>query len=433
MQSVTLDNYIFVSYSTEDWEYVKQVVSDLKLNGYNVWYTYRGNNMKYDQSWTRQLIDKIKGCSYFLCFLSKNYVNSEFCMFEFAHAFVKNIIPIQLGEGIDSKLIAIRLGDIEYFSISNFLQEFMENDEYISCKPNRYFEMFDVDALRGFRDTKNNVFFETIYCDDTIDYGDIENFESELDRVREEARRLGYCNEDENGNLYVFNDARPLLENINIRRNSDGRKTLSIRLKNYRNSCYLEQKALRSWVLNNIDTQIMNVVSNGNNIYDFSAKIWTICGSGIWCITNDDYLIYSFRTDKVSEYANCYGYSAAGGFSLRRDISKNEEYTPFAHIIEEVYTELGVKITSDVLELLNIGVDMTRAIIQFSFFARIPFSWDEVKSLHGTCEERDELKICSCKATKENIQELVLSNKFNSMEPGAQVSLKALMEKLNEY
>lgn len=68
--------YIFISYSHRDTEKVLQIIERLEAEGYNVWYD---EGIDPGTEWDNNIANHIIGCSYFIGFVSKNYIGSDNC------------------------------------------------------------------------------------------------------------------------------------------------------------------------------------------------------------------------------------------------------------------------------------------------------------------------------------------------------------------
>lgn len=87
--------YIFISYSHKDTDIVLQMVSQMQEDGFRVWYD---EGIKPGTEWDDFIASKINGSSYFLAFLSENYLNSSNCKDEmnYARDHVENILLVYL-------------------------------------------------------------------------------------------------------------------------------------------------------------------------------------------------------------------------------------------------------------------------------------------------------------------------------------------------
>lgn len=75
--------YAFVSYSHKDSEKVYKIIETMRANGYNVWYD---SGIDPGTEWDQNIASHVKGCSYFIAFVSQGYVGSENCKDELNYA-----------------------------------------------------------------------------------------------------------------------------------------------------------------------------------------------------------------------------------------------------------------------------------------------------------------------------------------------------------
>ena len=68
--------YIFISYSHRDSDSVLPIINRLRAEGYNVWYDA---GIEAGSEWDENIANHIGGCSYFIAFVSKNYIGSKNC------------------------------------------------------------------------------------------------------------------------------------------------------------------------------------------------------------------------------------------------------------------------------------------------------------------------------------------------------------------
>ena len=83
--------YVFVSYSRKDSEKVDVIIDKLNIKGIRIWYD---NGIRPASEWSKTITEKIKHASYFMAFISKNYLESDNCLDELA--FAKDKIPNRL-------------------------------------------------------------------------------------------------------------------------------------------------------------------------------------------------------------------------------------------------------------------------------------------------------------------------------------------------
>ena len=75
--------YIFISYSHKDSDKVYEIIQKLNDSGYNVWYD---GGIDPGTEWDQNIASHVKGCSYFVAFISQGYISSENCKDELNYA-----------------------------------------------------------------------------------------------------------------------------------------------------------------------------------------------------------------------------------------------------------------------------------------------------------------------------------------------------------
>ena len=75
--------YIFISYAHKDGDKVYEIIGKLEDEGYNVWYD---GGIDPGTEWDQNIALHVKGCVYFIAFVSKNYISSENCKDELNYA-----------------------------------------------------------------------------------------------------------------------------------------------------------------------------------------------------------------------------------------------------------------------------------------------------------------------------------------------------------
>ena len=68
--------FIFISYSHRDSAKVCPIIERLRAEGFNVWYD---DGIEPGSEWDENIAEHITGCSYFIAFISGNYMNSHNC------------------------------------------------------------------------------------------------------------------------------------------------------------------------------------------------------------------------------------------------------------------------------------------------------------------------------------------------------------------
>ena len=75
--------HIFVSYSHKDMLAVFDIIKQLQNAGYRVWYD---EGIDPASEWDENIAEHICKCSYFIAFISENYINSQNCRDEISYA-----------------------------------------------------------------------------------------------------------------------------------------------------------------------------------------------------------------------------------------------------------------------------------------------------------------------------------------------------------
>lgn len=91
--------YIFISYSHEDLEQIKPVLSYLLNNGLRIWYDHSDIKIPLGINWSIYLVNRIKQCQIFIVFLTRNSTKSDSIVhneIEQAITNKKTIIPIYM-------------------------------------------------------------------------------------------------------------------------------------------------------------------------------------------------------------------------------------------------------------------------------------------------------------------------------------------------
>lgn len=91
--------YIFISYAHKDSDQVYRIMNLLKDAGYNVWYD---GGIDPGTEWDENIAKHVKGCSYFIGFISKNYIASHNCKDE-----------LNFARDLDKERLLVYLEDVE--------------------------------------------------------------------------------------------------------------------------------------------------------------------------------------------------------------------------------------------------------------------------------------------------------------------------------
>lgn len=203
---------------------------------------------------------------------------------------------------------------------------------------------------------------------------------------------------------------------------------------------YFSHRIARNWLLRfEVDiickegrTSYLNVIKRQRANIDFSGSQWSMCGCGAWLVTSDNMILISYRT-KVTEEVRKLGYSAAGSCD-RHIYGANRERLygadPFRIIAQETIKETGLsntEITPSMFTLISLGLDLTRCLVQFSFFSRInKTAYEVLKIFENEAQSSHEQELFAV-PFKSKPLEFLLRN--FEMESGAVFSLLRCIEK----
>ena len=89
------EDYIFISYAHKDSEYVIPVLERMNSEGYRIWYD---DGISPGTEWDANIAKHIRKCSFFMAFISHNYLGSDNCKDElsFVRELNKNRVLIYL-------------------------------------------------------------------------------------------------------------------------------------------------------------------------------------------------------------------------------------------------------------------------------------------------------------------------------------------------
>ena len=94
-----MDKYIFISYAHKDEDRVLPVVQTMRENGFRVWYD---EGIDPGTEWDKNIASHITGCSYFIAFISKAYLESSNCKDE-----------INFARDLEKKRFLVYIEDVE--------------------------------------------------------------------------------------------------------------------------------------------------------------------------------------------------------------------------------------------------------------------------------------------------------------------------------
>ena len=134
--------YIFVSYSHRDSKEVHEIIKELYSAGYNVWFD---EGIDPGTEWDQFIASTIKGSSFFIAFLSQNYLESDNCKDELNFARDCNmerllvyLENVELPDGMQMRLSRLQaIYKNKYANLSAFLNKLastsgLENTKLVS-------------------------------------------------------------------------------------------------------------------------------------------------------------------------------------------------------------------------------------------------------------------------------------------------------------
>ena len=104
--------YIFISYSHRDSDTIYEIIEKLNDCGYNVWYD---GGISPGSEWDQNIASHVKGCTYFIAFVSQAYISSENCKDElnFARDMDKERLLVYLEEVTLPDGLAMRMNRMQ--------------------------------------------------------------------------------------------------------------------------------------------------------------------------------------------------------------------------------------------------------------------------------------------------------------------------------
>lgn len=140
--------YIFVSYSHKDADIVLQMVSQMQADGYRAWYD---EGIKPGVEWDDYIASKVSKCTYFIAFLSENYLASSNCKDEmnYARDHVDNILLVYLEQVSLPSGMEMRFGRSQaifaynYTSKNDFFHKLYLSKSIDQCKGNTSVEIVE--------------------------------------------------------------------------------------------------------------------------------------------------------------------------------------------------------------------------------------------------------------------------------------------------
>lgn len=169
--------YIFISYSHKDSDKVLTVLNRLRTEGFNVWFD---GGIDPGTEWDENIATHVQGCSYFIAFVSQNYLDSSNCKDEINYA-----------RDLEKEQLLVYLEDVELPSgmamRMNRLQAIFFNKYNADCIEEAYRKLF---TARGIEVTK-------VYKSEAIDTS-IKAFSEAFDTKSKPADKMSESKVDKN-------------------------------------------------------------------------------------------------------------------------------------------------------------------------------------------------------------------------------------------
>ena len=129
--------YIFISYSHKDADKVLTVLNRLRSEGFNVWFD---GGIEPGTEWDENIASHVQGCSYFIAFISRNYLDSSNCKDEINYA-----------RDLEKEQLLVYLEDVELPSgmamRMNRLQAIFINKYNADCIEEAYRRLFTASGI----------------------------------------------------------------------------------------------------------------------------------------------------------------------------------------------------------------------------------------------------------------------------------------------
>lgn len=132
-------NYIFISYAHRNIDQVMGLIETLQKNGYNVWYD---EGIDPATEWDENIAKHIRNCSFFIAFITKDYMNSQNCKDEVYYARDLNkerlIIygeEVELTDGMKMRLGRLQaVFKYKYKSEQDFYEKVFDSPGIADCR-----------------------------------------------------------------------------------------------------------------------------------------------------------------------------------------------------------------------------------------------------------------------------------------------------------
>ena len=133
--------YVFFSYSHENSQDAQNIIAQLIVHGYRVWFDATG--IKTAEKWRDVLKQKVQGCAVFICLVSRSYTDKHWCLRELEEASESN-----------RPIIAIYLEDVRLHGDFNDLLHSRQNvTQYFLLRPETFYQqLFGAQVLAPCRD-----------------------------------------------------------------------------------------------------------------------------------------------------------------------------------------------------------------------------------------------------------------------------------------
>lgn len=116
------EKFIFISYRHIDIDTVQKIVTAMQDRGYRIWWD---EGIKPSEDFAEVIANRLKDCDVEFCFISKNYIQSDFCLDELNYGIKKGkkIVPIKLDDVVLTDGLELRLVRIHMIFMENYDSE----------------------------------------------------------------------------------------------------------------------------------------------------------------------------------------------------------------------------------------------------------------------------------------------------------------------
>ena len=152
MEHIDNKNYAFISYSHKDSALVTRVVEAMRESGINAWYD---DGIAAGSEWLDTLQRKILGCSCFVAFVSKNFVDSPNCRAEINYAAGKDkeILVVLLDNAKLEYGLELLISPRQHLYLDNqndyasFIFEFLKAEILVPCRQKQIESYDELEAI----------------------------------------------------------------------------------------------------------------------------------------------------------------------------------------------------------------------------------------------------------------------------------------------